>query len=584
MTAFDSTTSTTSGQPHSNNLLPFDTSEPMDSARTFLGGGCDPKDPAHQKLWQHHVDDLGPSVTTPSAMKQSAPKPGRDALAGAVEIVEAEAASLSDESLDRAVAPDEVVAAVAAKIAAAIRSADPELARAPVAPVTLTPLVQRLDVAIGTLYVVARRHRIPMRETHLEEVFDLEDKLRTDYTAYGPTNRADAYYASNFVPITHTTTPAPDASALATDLEAGGGGMLLPRNRDELVQRILGFATHLGGAISVGFGAARDVITEPSKPKDPSIIEDLITAAVNVVAGCANAAIGNLIGAGLKLVRARTGVEEHLGRDLTEVLHTGFNAAGKDNAKLAGKALVRETKANGHDPDPSGLSPKTLYLQAAQKETTVRVNQIGDGFIQYAGTLKRVPIDTLLALSERLNAAAADALARDIETAVVNEWVNFGKAAAERAVEMRDPEHRPASPSKLDNFLDPYGVVRIHVRIDDQGKPQLERADLPGVSDAVLKFIQKELASLGTLAIHRHVEIVPRSANQLPLGGFDLDRTGNVTFDPRTQNDGARLAWARLGGRHATHVVSDSDVLAGKDAMIAWLGTLSCRNIEVAKE
>src|SRR5262249_31188337 len=163
-------------------------------------------------------------------------------------------------------------------------------------------------------------------------------------------------------------------------------------------------------------------------------VEDLVEMAVNIVAGCANAALGNVIGAGLRFVRAQTGVEAHLGKDLADILHNGFNTAGKDNAKLIGKTLLRETKgsAAARQPDPSGLSPKTLYLQAAQQETTERVNQIVDGFTQHVATLKRVPVDTLLALSERLNAQAADNLAKEIETAVVNEWVNFGKAAAEK--------------------------------------------------------------------------------------------------------------------------------------------------------
>lgn len=556
----------------------FDGGHPSDATSPGFGVACDPHDPVHRQLWNHHVEDLAPSGGRGPA--PATPQPGRAALERPVKAVEVEVASLGGNQLDRQAAPDVAVTGAAARIAAALGELDAELARGAADPIELNVLAQRLDLAIGTLYVVSRRHRIPMRETHLEEVFDLEDKIRKSYTAYGPTNRADAYYDADLIPINHTTAQAPDAATLATELETGTGGGE-PRNRDELAQDILGFAYMLESAIGTAFEAARTAITEPSAPRRPSVVEALAEAAIDTVAAMFNVALGNAIGAGLKSLRAATGIEEHIGKELSDVIHDGLKLAGKDNVKLAGKTLVDKAGHVAAHQGNSGLSPRSLYLDGAQAETSAKVAAIKSGFMRHAGTLKRVPIDTLVALSDKLNASEAISLGTAFEDTVIHEWISFGKAAAEQGEDVRDPKDRPAHASKLDNFLSPYGVVHVRVHVDRSGKASLASATLPGVTTTVLQHVRNEqAATLGTLSLHRYVDVLAANDGQISPGGFALDPAGRLTADPARIPMSTRAVWARLGGRPVTEPVNDTDILHGMQTLVSWLGAIGASSIE----
>jgi hypothetical protein len=325
---------------------------------------------------------------------------------------------------------------------------------------------------------------------------------------------------------------------------------------------------------------AERTIVEPSRPRRPTVVATLVEAAINVLAGLTNAALGDLMARGLELAKATTGIEQHLGAGLTALLHDGFKAAGKDNVKLAAKEVLDHAQPAADPAAGAAQSPRTRYLQETQRQTLSTVVALQAGFVRHAHELKRVPIDTLQAVSARLNPAAARAFGDRFGQLVIDEWVNFGKAACEQGEEMCDVEHRPAHRSRLDNVLAPYGVVQIRVRVEG-GALVLERASLPGVSDAVVASIQQEGVTLGRLHLHRHVELVDPEATHLPPGGFQLSPDGQPTFAVARVPGPARSLWASVAGVRSD-LASDADVEAGARAIQRWLDTVDCRCIQGA--
>jgi hypothetical protein len=517
----------------------------------------------------------------PAPKPKPAARSAADALGELVEITEREVASLTTAA-DHVLAVDAVVATVAGSLAERFRAAEAALARDPGEQSVVTSLMERLDKAIGALYTMAGRHRIPMRETHLEEVFDLEDQLRElTHFPRGRANRAEHYYDANLVPISHTRESAPDASSVATSLEADTSAE--PRNRDDLVAVITGFSNDLSQAIDDAFFNAESIIKEPNRPKHPEVLEMLAEIAVSVVLASANGALGNVIGAAFRLADARFGLSEHAGEQLADLLLVGFKHGGRETAAVVAGKLVKNGRSGQHEEaiiDPS-LSAKTIYLQSAKGKTSESINTTHRRFATVSGMLKRLPIDTLRGLSRAFDKKVTAEVTRSFQDLLVREWVNFGKAAAEHGEEVRDEDMRPKHASRLDNLLDPFGVLRIGMTVDANGYVNFKHAKLSGVGDAVLANIRSQRDSLATLAINRRVDIEPENDVSLSIGGFDVDPTGKVVgVDPARLSGAARNTFAGFSKHPLPATVSDGDVFAGMYAAVFRLSSVMPSKID----
>jgi hypothetical protein len=104
-------------------------------------------------------------------------KPGAQVLADFVKRAEKEIAALA-KSIDKASSPETVVAAACQRILDGFTEVEHALNHSPANGQQVHALMERLDAAIGRLFTLARQHRIAMRETGLEDVFDREDRLR----------------------------------------------------------------------------------------------------------------------------------------------------------------------------------------------------------------------------------------------------------------------------------------------------------------------------------------------------------------------------------------------------------------------
>jgi hypothetical protein len=155
---------------------------------------------------------------------------------------------------------------------------------------------------------------------------------------------------------------------------------------------------------------------------------------------------------------------------------------------------------------------------------------------------------------------------------VINEWVNYGKQAADHGQYVlggKAPEG-----SKLDS-LTPYGTLRMLVYVDGTSTPALEDAQLAGVTKSVLEAIQKQDKSLGTVHLHCAIELVfPETRAHLDLSPNHKLPNGPLSLRPEE-----RRAWARFSKHTLGAAISDGDVFAGMTALMNWLGTLGCDRI-----
>lgn len=536
------------------------------------------------------------TTQTPMPLSNSASVPigaetARNLVKQTVEVAESEASELKGGKLDRVLGPDAVLATSGHRIARMLERMNLALDEASLEPEELSSAAERLDRAIGSLYVVARKHGLPMREMFLEEVFDREDAFRKNHTVFAPTNRADSYYDVDLVPIQRTYGSAATAGELQHELQ-DGGGVAEPRTRDDVIAQVLAFANDLRTALDVAFHSAETTIREPNAPKRPDLVEKLLEMAMNVLSAQATSALGTLIGSGLKLAEAKTGAGEHLGAQLTETLIDGFKDAGKENAKVAMGALgdigartgkPESEKHEGSKIEP-GLSAKSIYLNAAKERTGDAMDATSRRFGAQAKVLKRVPVETLQTLRAAFNERLKQRISQTYHTLLVNEWINFGKAAAENGEEMRDADKRPAHPSKFDQASDPYGVVRISIGTSPEGDPHFLRADLPGVGDAVLAHVRNEDQSLGQIALNRRVDIPPRDSISLSQGAFSVSPDGKISAQLERLDETARMTWARFANKQHTQPVSDGDVYLGMYAVLRWLNGIQSSQIQGGSE
>lgn len=542
-----------------------------------------------------------PATKQPVAQLQRpapAPKPADQKTAPATdapsklehvtEVAETESAALSDGRLDRVLAPDAVIAASAKKIAAAFQGVREALDRESPPPAAIAAMMQRLDVAIGTLYVLGRRHHVRMREAHLEQLFDMEDGVRAQHSLNGQAHRAESYYDDQAA-ATPSGDATPDAASLSKEVKDTKDSA--SDTRAVVLKKAQTLGDEMSGALGVALALAKTKITELDRPAEKSILERLADFAAKMLLQVAEVAFAELLGAGIGSASSAVGAEEHLGKDVAEIFVDGFKDGGKD---VVNEALADTHGAVGNEGKPEGkseaseetnskLTPKSAYLDAATKRTLVAQTGIQRRFAAKSSLFPRIPTDTLRALVDGFK---SDSIRDEYTSLVIREWVNFGKNAAAAGVEMRDPEkikNMQGRPSRVDNLLDPYGVLRIGVRLDEGARPRLERARIGGISDTVLQHLRQSKDSLGSIGINRRVELVGEDSS-ISGEGFELDPFGVVVGKPARLTQAGRVTLARVAGHQLGESVSDGDVYAGMFALTSWLRTVPCTKIEAGGE
>lgn len=501
------------------------------------------------------------------------------------EVAEAEAAKLSDGRLDHVLAPDAVLAASAKTIAAAFRGVKDALDAESPPPASIAAAIERLDAAIGTLYVLGRRHHVRMRESGLEQVFDLEDGVRAQHSLNGMSKRADTYYDDEAA-TTHAGDATPDAASLAKEVKSETA----PRNgsRAATLLKAQQLGEDMCSALSAGLGLAEGIIKEPDQPVEKSLIERLADFAAKMVLKVAEVGVGQLLGAGLGGATSALGIEEHLGQKVSEIFIDGFKDGGVDVAKEAlgdthgaQPGEPHSEHGEGGEEATSKVKPKKAYLDAATKRTMLAEASMRNRFAARASTFPRLPTETLNALVEGFH---ADSIMDEYTKLVVREWVNFGKRAAAEGIEMRDREKlkQQGPATRVDNVLDPYGVLRIGVRLSSDSKPQLERARIGGVSNEVLSNLRLN-KNLGEIGIHRRIELVAEDS-KFSGEGFEVDPYGVVLGQPAHLSEAGRRTFAQIAGHMLGDSVSDGDVYAGMFALTSWLRTIPCAKIQADGE
>jgi hypothetical protein len=124
--------------------------------------------------------------------------------------------------------------------------------------------------------------------------------------------------------------------------------------------------------------------------------------------------------------------------------------------------------------------------------------------------------------------------------------------------------------------------------MDERGGVAFERAELPGVSDAVLDAINQQKSVLATIQLSRRIELKASGDHLVDPGSFDVDEKGTITVG-RLSGE-ARLALAALANPVFTRdalvkrlrlAPSDADVLGGMRAILERLSSV-CSNQIVA--
>jgi hypothetical protein len=477
--------------------------------------------------------------------------------------------------------PERAVGSLAASISARIVEMNARVKAEQLNPLVVGPLLDRLERAIGSLYAVTRHHKVPMRETHLEQLFDDEDQLLLD-AGLQRVGRADSYYDDNLGPAKTVEGRTPDAVDVEQGLK-GEGENAQPKNRDELIGTIRGFASDMAQAIDDAFTQASTIIKEPDRPKKPELVEALAEAAAQILIAGASAALGQAIGKAFDALD----IEAHMGKQAAEALLDGFKEAGKEGAKKVVPVIEEHSKSA---PKPAekdstiggaadALSPKSIYLLHARERTSAAMSVSTKRFESYSHLLKRVPISSLEALSGAFGSTTRAQVTSNFRDLLIREWVNFGKQASASGVQVREKGLGQENPSKLDNLLEPYGVLRIGMRVDAYGA-HFERAELPGVGDAVVANIRGQSGSIASLPINRRIEFLPSSDLDVSAGGFDVDPAGKIVgADVSKMNDRTKVMYANLAKHKAGGQLSDREVMAGMYAALHSLSSVSLDRI-----
>jgi hypothetical protein len=416
-------------------------------------------------------------------------------------------------------------------------------------------------------------------------------RVRNDISFGGRANRADQYYDADFGGAQRRSGPAPDASAIAEDVQNGNTAGE-PNNRDELIREIEGLEHRMWFALDQAFMLASAEINEPEMPKDPSVLDALAEAATASLLAAANTALGGILDAAAKstkvirvLAKARAGLREHVGKDTAKALMAGFAASAK-SAIIPGAKIVIEHAMKQEPKSPSAeaqqefnpgslaVSPKQIYLLHAHQHTIAAKEGMSKAFGPYRSTLKRLPVETLRDLHAAFSKAVFNNVRDKFRDLLVQEWVNFVKRASEKGYQMRDAATRKREfgkeePGLLAEFMWPAGVVHIRVLLGPEGRVTFKDAVLPGVSSTVWDRIQRMNKPLSSLAMYRRVELI--APNEMtPAGGtFDVDNQGAI--ERINVHGAARGALAAVAHPVRAVVFDDNDVTAGALALLQKL-------------
>lgn len=579
-------------------------------------------------------DNLADRITSPGkstlagnaadASAQPAPPvkhgEGRTVLTRAVSYTEGAVGQLRADWLGHTFgSPQFILTTVATAIEARLREAREAVTRDPGEPAELDALGRRLDVSIGKLDALAHQFNVPMKEAHLEAIFDLEDDILRTCTGMVPPERANAYYNQRIAPIERGGGATDSAQSMSGRLQGDAAAdnpasaapaSATPVDRDSLVARIQADGHDLAQSLRAGFEKAKSVLNEGDEPEAPDFVERLLEVAVSLLATNAIGMLGAVLHAGFARVIAgkvnseAEGEAKGLGDKITDIFVDGFTDVAKENIVAGAKQLTtpgspaegnrfwhaasnsasnaaEQSSASSESSQPkssesgeSKLKPKTLYLNAAIGKTSEAISQINARFANETTTLKRTPVVTLKSVSDCFTKDLQDQVAGQFADLIVNEWLNFGRSAWEQGVDVREGKKREshwASESKLDLFygLPKFGFVLIGFGHDQSNDFVFQHATIPGASDAVLEHLQKERNSLAALRVMRKVRWDRN-------GGFTIDPSNKISIEIDS-DDRVRREWAKLANPaiQADHV-SDDEVHAGVQTVVKRLDALHC--------
>jgi hypothetical protein len=261
------------------------------------------------------------------------------------------------------------------------------------------------------------------------------------------------------------------------------------------------------------------------------------------------------------------------------MLIDGFNDSGEENTV----SLIRPSSPPAEPDEDTGLSAKSGFLVTVDKRTEGAIAKAQTKFDAQQFTLKRTPVDILKSVSDALGVELAERVERTYGDLIIHQWVNYMKDAFGEGVDVRDADKKPSGQSKLD-ALEPPGLLKIGVRVDEGDRFELATASLPGVGDAVLAHIraEKKRNTLGSLPLYRRVEAFT-PGESVWLDGFNLDPKGKLTAELPRVTKQARAMWAKFVNHSTGDEVSDGEVYAGMQVLQAWLNTIPTDKIEGAE-
>lgn len=406
--------------------------------------------------------------------------------------------------------------------------------------------VYRLDRALTHLFQMARLSNVRMRGVQLERVFDLEDAFRLA-VGLERRGRAQIYYDANEGQLSaHTDASETSAEAAAAHLKDGAGAASDGANtRRSLITDIVTAHKRFEAAIGFGERMASDAINEPPPAEKPELLEELLKVALGFVQLGAYSALGKLISAGLKNLKASEFIAGLATSEVRDALVDAFTDSSKAAITGVRSALDEKTQSPTQQTATHGphmvdamervasSNPKKQFLQHVAKLTSDAMIAAGGRLAKFIPELERMPIESLRQLSGALASPGMHAqVSVEFSNMLIREWVEFVRCASNAGV--MNPRK-----SRLDSILQPQGVICIEMAIDAKlnsltdmslnrvNSTTVRSASLAGVDKAVIEKLAQQDLTLGTVPLQR--KVVLSMSDQVPDVTFDVSRDQKVT-------------------------------------------------------
>jgi len=434
----------------------------------------------------------------------------------------------------------------------------------------------RMSAALDTLSVLGRTHKVPLRESQLEDLFDAEAEFDSN-TNHPMKSRADMYYYEKFHQDDSGKTPTSDAvfEHILHDETMSPAG-----DRDALVDNILVSAGILKDAVTRAYVDVAGVINEPDAPEASSMLEDLAGVLIKSMLAVIAGPLGKLVETELKSIgTVASGAGKAAGKAASKAAAGGanghlfgdsFSKAMGDLAKqpVVNAAVLGPKALHGIDntahPKDHGATQynKKAFLGRLETESSTMGQNIAQNVASKRGELLRTPVADLRGLHAGFTPALAEHAKGLMKTHMITEWVNYTKVAAEHGHNV--VTGKPLRPQVLDG-LSPSGVLTIDMVVPPTGRTlSVSGVTLAGISAPVLEELAAQPGGLASLRVHKMIRV---SHNGL-VGGFDVDPDSKIT--PQSSNsDDAKIMFANLGPTK-THNL-DVDSMTGMAAVFGVL-------------